>query len=97
MQDSRVYNWRKSQIEFTVEEYADLLELQGGRCAICRRWPGKRRLAVDHCHATGTVRGLLCMRCNAGLGLFRDDFEAMQAAADYLIQLDIKQFVLDGL
>lgn len=53
----------------TVEEYDRLLSLQDGRCARCRREPQRRhRLAVDHCHKTGRVRGLLCGPCNTYLG-----------------------------
>lgn len=48
----------------TAAEYQALLETQDGRCAICRRLPRRRRLAVDHDHNTGTVRGLLCFTCN---------------------------------
>lgn len=53
----------------TEDQYVTLLALQGGRCAICRRPPkvGGRRLSVDHDHASGQVRGLLCFRCNRGL------------------------------
>lgn len=47
--------------------YDELLERQGGRCAICRSKPKSKRLAVDHDHATGAVRGLLCSRCNHDL------------------------------
>lgn len=46
------------------EEYDAILEAQGGRCAGCRKPPGKKRLAVDHDHRTGIVRGLLCSNCN---------------------------------
>lgn len=49
------------------EEYASLLERQGGVCAICRRAPKTRRLHVDHDHHSMTVRGLLCHRCNRNL------------------------------
>lgn len=49
-------------------DYAALLALQGGRCAICRARPKSKRLAVDHAHdETGAVRGLLCSRCNHDL------------------------------
>ena len=48
-------------------DYDALLELQGGRCAICRARPKSQRLAVDHDHKTGAVRGLLCARCNHDL------------------------------
>lgn len=49
------------------DDYDGLLERQGGRCAICRARPRSKRLAVDHNHATGAVRGLLCSRCNHDL------------------------------
>lgn len=48
----------------TGDDYAALLKRQGGRCAICRARPKSKRLAVDHDHRTGAVRGLLCSRCN---------------------------------
>lgn len=71
----------------TAEEYKILYEAQGGRCAICRRATGAtRRLAVDHDHKTGRVRGLLCKPCNRyGLGMFaRDNPEIFDRAANYL-------------
>lgn len=51
----------------TAEEYDTLLGFQDGRCAICHHLPKSRRLAVDHDHKTGEVRGLLCTRCNQTL------------------------------
>lgn len=51
----------------TPERYQLMLAEQEGRCAICRIEPGRRRLAVDHDHGTGQVRGLLCFGCNAML------------------------------
>jgi hypothetical protein len=68
------------------EEYKILYKAQGGRCAICRRATGAtRRLAVDHDHKTGKVRGLLCGPCNNTLGLIaRDDPEVFDRAAAYL-------------
>lgn len=48
----------------TPAAYDALMRLQGGRCAICRARPKSKRLAVDHDHKTGAVRGLLCSRCN---------------------------------
>lgn len=66
-------------------EYARLLALQGGKCAICRRRPGKRRLAVDHNHQTGAVRGLLCESCNHDLlGGSRDTLAILKAAVGYM-------------
>jgi len=69
------------------EQYAAMLEAQGGQCAICDsdQWPGKGNSPhVDHEHATGKVRGLLCTNCNNGLGNFGDDPARLRAAADYL-------------
>jgi len=71
----------------TQEEYDALYKAQGGRCAICRRATGRaRRLAVDHNHKTGEVRGLLCKPCNSyGIGMFaRDEPEILDRAANYL-------------
>ena len=65
-------------------EYNAMLERQGGCCAICNTKPTSKRLAVDHCHTTGAVRGLLCDRCNRGLGYFKDSIASLKAAADYL-------------
>lgn len=54
----------KHQFGITPEQYDVLLAAQDGACALCRRAPKKRRLAVDHDHTTGVVRGLLCTPCN---------------------------------
>ena len=68
----------------TLEQYNQMLAEQGGTCAICHAVPGLRRLAVDHDHATGTIRGLLCSECNKALGLLEDDPALLRQAADYL-------------
>ena len=72
----------------TVEDYERMVEAQGGVCAICGKSsqeanPGhwKERLAVDHCHETGKVRGLLCNNCNAGIGHLGSESVALAAAA----------------
>jgi hypothetical protein len=60
----------------TLEQYAEMEAKQGGLCAICKqpetqeRKGVKYRLAVDHCHKTGKVRGLLCFKCNSAMGSF---------------------------
>ena len=75
----------------TVEAYATLLASQGGVCATCKgtethvHKSGKvKDLAVDHDHATGRVRGLLCFNCNQGIGRLKDDPALLRACADYL-------------
>lgn len=70
----------------THEAYDEMLAAQGGGCALCSHVPSgnERRLAVDHCHVTKRVRGLLCGRCNRALGLLRDDPALCCAAAEYL-------------
>lgn len=69
----------------TLALYNEMLEKQGGRCAICGCDPTKngQRLAVDHCHEQGHIRGLLCTRCNLGIGYFDDDPQRSAAAAEY--------------
>lgn len=67
----------------TEAEYVAILAAQDGLCALCRR-SCSRRLAVDHDHNTGRVRGLLCAKCNRGLGLFNDNPAVLRTAAIYL-------------
>lgn len=66
------------------DDYAILLKKQNGGCAICSREEKGRRLAVDHCHSSGKVRGLLCAACNTTLGKFNDDYELLEKAVLYL-------------
>lgn len=74
---------RAKQLGVTDEEYAAMLERQGGGCAICGARPKTRRLHVDHDHATGKVRGLLCHRCNRTLPTWITD-QWLVAALMYL-------------
>lgn len=70
----------------SMDEYDRMTMAQDGRCAICVRPVSQRKaLAVDHCHKTHRVRGLLCDSCNLGLGKFRDDPDLLSAAAAYLV------------
>lgn len=76
----------KKKYGITVDEYEELLKVQGSMCAICgstdsRGWG---RLHVDHCHKTGKVRGILCQGCNTSLGKFGDNPMLLRKAADYL-------------
>lgn len=70
----------------TLEQYNILLVKQNSNCAICgiNQANLSRALAVDHCHTTGKIRGLLCSNCNTGLGLFDDNVGNLTAAIQYL-------------
>ena len=79
------------RFNITGEQFQKMLAAQGGICAICGGIEthvlksGKiKELSVDHCHATGTVRGLLCVKCNRALGYFDDSVERIKRAATYL-------------
>lgn len=67
--------------------YHTMSERQGGVWAIrggTNEYNGKSYLAVDHCHATGRVRGLLCQRCNSAIGLLDEDADRMRIAVEYV-------------
>jgi hypothetical protein len=94
--DRRTHLKRKYGI--TPEQYEEMLAAQGGGCAICQRPPREDiSLHVDHDHETGTVRGLLCFRCNNALGDFDDDVVLMQMAAAYLDRHDPETIELTAL
>jgi hypothetical protein len=84
------YHNLRSHYGLTSTDYDAMHAAQNGLCKICgkpetaSRLGTRRRLAVDHCHATGKVRFLLCAACNRGLACFRDDPNALEAAAKYL-------------
>lgn len=93
---SKVRRFRNGPVRFawdlrklynmSVEDWARLFEAQGGRCAICRARLDhtKRGINVDHCHNTGTVRGLLCGKCNSAIGYLGDNYENACRAVAYL-------------
>lgn len=89
--DKAYYDWltRRSYLKqtygLTCIEYNALLLTQDGVCAICKH--GERNtgnLAIDHCHATGVVRALLCSSCNKALGGFYEDPAVLREAARYI-------------
>ena len=77
---SRAYHLER-RYGITEAEYDEMVEAQGGFCALCGERPAQH---VDHDHMTGRVRGVLCFCCNQGLGNFRDRADVMRAAIDYL-------------
>lgn len=70
----------------SIDDVASMKDKQGNKCAICKIYEehSSRELVVDHCHRTGRVRGLLCFKCNAGLGQLQDSVEMLKAAIIYL-------------
>lgn len=84
---SRVYEWKLENVYgITREQYSEILAAQQGRCALCftEEPGGSGKWHVDHDHDSGQVRGLLCLRCNVGLGNFRDDADLLWSAIEYL-------------
>lgn len=77
----------KAAYGLTRGEYEAMCDAQGGRCAIClevQESTPRGVLFVDHCHASGNVRGLLCESCNLAIGKLKDSPEVLRRAADYL-------------
>ena len=74
------------------QQYTEMYIKQNGKCAICNSInpnsgaakDGSKSFCVDHCHTTGKVRGLLCFKCNSGIGNFIDNIENLKSAINYL-------------
>jgi hypothetical protein len=83
--------WEAAGVD--AQRYQEMLREQNGVCAICHqpetspdKASGKTKdLAIDHDHATGAIRALLCSNCNRGLGLFNDSVELLAKARDYVL------------
>ena len=71
------------KFNITMEKYNDMLKKQNYLCGICFVDEGKS-LCIDHDHITSRVRGLLCSRCNKGLGLLGDSINSVKSALKYL-------------
>ena len=82
LKEKRAYS-RKKNFGLSEEDYAQMLVDQNNQCAICKKEIGWEA-AVDHCHATNVVRGLLCRKCNLGIGAFKDNIETIRKAIDYV-------------
>lgn len=82
-----------SRYNISPEEYDRLLASQGGGCACCGAAENKngKRLFVDHCHESGAVRGILCHRCNSGIGSLGDDVKGLRRALAYLARAELKR------
>jgi hypothetical protein len=89
---------RRRRYGVDAAQFAAMLRSQGGVCRICKR---PQPNCVDHCHRTGRFRGVLCLKCNSGLGYFREDLKLMRAAVEYLasggvVRLDNETMTEDG-
>lgn len=82
----------KSKYGLTLDGLAVLWESQDRSCAICQRpislnaSEKSSKPHIDHCHVSGVVRGLLCLTCNTGLGMFGDSTDLLDAAKSYLLR-----------
>lgn len=81
-----------AKYKLTIEDYDTMLKDQGGVCAVCgnhematTKHGGVKRLAVDHNHSTGEVRGILCNKCNIGISMFDENLDILASATSYLI------------
>jgi len=75
----------KRQYGISIDKYQEMSVKQDHKCAICGNVESNnKKLSLDHCHATGKIRSLLCQKCNRGLGLFNDNVTLLQAASEYL-------------
>ena len=74
---------RRREYGLTEEEYNNMILSQNNMCAICNK-PSDRTLHIDHDHATGKVRGLLCSNCNLGIGNLQEDLVILNRAIKYL-------------
>lgn len=79
--------WKRQGIILTLEEYNQMALTQKFMCLICKKVEeGRMRLNVDHDHKTGQIRGLLCHKCNKGLGCFGENSANLLSAAVYLLK-----------
>jgi len=100
---ARLLEWKKANYEkvgiyrrrsefkllgVDVDEAEKLYQSHSGHCDICgNTCTSGKRLALDHCHTTGKIRGMLCGNCNTGLGKFKDSPEMLFKAIEYLRQV----------
>jgi hypothetical protein len=84
-QKQRAYERQiKRNYGVSVEDYEQMYKQQGGLCAGCKQTNNGSKFHIDHCHATGRVRGLLCGKCNIALGLVDDCIQTLVNLIGYL-------------
>jgi len=80
----------------SLSEYQNMVAKRNGRCDICFE---VKPLVIDHCHENGDIRGLLCDRCNVGIGCLEDNQERLISAAKYIAghaKLSADQLIVEG-
>lgn len=91
------HNHLQANFGLTVEQFEQLCEKGGSPCQICKRPERqKRRISLDHDHATGRLRGILCSKCNTLLGYADDDPSLLESAASYLRTADLGVILSKG-
>lgn len=83
----------KHRYNLSYEKYLEMKKSQSNKCLICEadeKESKNGRLVVDHCHSTGKIRGLLCDKCNNGLGRFNDNIETLRSAINYLSENNLE-------
>jgi hypothetical protein len=78
----------KARYGLSLAEFETIKDKQRGVCAVCGC---TRKLLVDHCHTTGRVRGLLCQKCNTGIGFLGDDLNGLTKAVQYLSLVQVPE------
>ena len=98
--DRSVWNYRRRRFGLTPKQYNEILEKQGGVCAICNRKNNNgTTLSVDHDHVTGEIRELLCNNCNVTIGNCEENIDILMKIINYLIKhknLE-KEFQFEGM
>ena len=83
---AKSHKYALAKLGLTLDDYNEMLEKQGGVCAICGLPPVEpyKVLCTDHDHKSNAVRGLLCNHCNLGIAHFKDDVGLLDKAKEYL-------------
>jgi hypothetical protein len=81
---NKKYNIEKNY-GISFDDYLNLIKSQNGNCQICKSvLIAGKNTHLDHCHTTGKIRGVLCGKCNTGIGQFNDSLELLKSALKYL-------------
>ena len=88
----RERDWVRRGIQCTDNQYDRLRQHQNFRCNICGEHESDTgSLHIDHCHVSGRIRGLLCGKCNRGVGLLGDDVESVERALNHILGFHLQK------